>query len=286
MTMLLVWFKLLSFFRGFRGSGVFTRLVLRILYEIRYFLLVWIVILLGFANAYMIVFQGNNLAYLTDPSADLHFVNLGDALVNMFKGSIGGGLDLVWRGDVQFPNGAQYNGTFPIGDSNLYNLQLVLYIMFSLVCNVLLLNLLIAQMSSVYDQVNHVAAAQYRLDKAKLMIGLEASFLRFESKSKSPIWLHVVAPKTSSFWEIERTGLDGIKDHIDIRVKDVHKQLSEEVKRQLDEIKERTEVGFKKQSNEFQELAEQIRALERLMIVKQYHTFSQPALRRTETVIY
>ena len=34
-TILLVWFKMLSFFRGFRGIGVFTRLVMRILYEIK-----------------------------------------------------------------------------------------------------------------------------------------------------------------------------------------------------------------------------------------------------------
>ena len=47
----------------------------------------------------------------------------------------------------------------------------------------LLLNLLIAQISSICEQDNHVGAAKYQLDKAKLMIGQEDLFPRFESAS-------------------------------------------------------------------------------------------------------
>ena len=158
-------------------------------------------VLLGFANAYIILFQGNNPNYRNNEASDLHFSNLGTAFLDMFKGSTGGGLDLVWRGDLQFPNGAAYNGTFPIGDSNLLNLQYVIFILFSLICNVLLLNLLIALMSAVYTSVSEVASAQYRLDKAKLMIGLEDIFLWTNNQTSAPRWLHMVGSITSTFWE-------------------------------------------------------------------------------------
>ena len=93
-TVMLIWFKLLSLLRGFRGAGVFTRLVLAIIFEIRYFLLVWSVVLLGFANAYVLLFQGK---YGNDFSSngDLHFINLGAAFVSVFRGSTGGGVDLL-----------------------------------------------------------------------------------------------------------------------------------------------------------------------------------------------
>ena len=219
-TILFVWFKMLSYFRGFRGSGVFTRLVLKILFEIRYFLLVWFVVLLGFANAYIILFQGNNQGnFLPLTTGDLHFLNMGTAFISMFKGSTGGGLDLVWRGDSGFPNGASSPGNpFPVANSQLYNLQLILYVLFTLACNVLLLNMLIALMSSVYDEVNQVAAAQYRLDKTRLMLNLEKTFIGKKSGS-SKRWLHVIAPKESEFWKnSNKSEIDEVKDHVDRRL--------------------------------------------------------------------
>ena len=214
-TIIIIWFKILSYFRGFRGAGVFTRLVLRILYEIRYFLMMWSVVLLGFANAYIIIFQGDNAAYYSDPTGDLRVRNLGTAFITMFRGSTGGGLDLIWRGDTIYPNGAlEGDGSFPIGNTQLYNLQLFLFVVFTLCCNVLLLNLLIALMSSVFVSISEKASAQYRLDKTRLMIGLEEMFLYSNKQLQSPRWLHVVAPKEDRFWVKEGTGIDQLKDQI------------------------------------------------------------------------
>ena len=232
-TIIIIWFKMLSYFRGFRGAGVFTRLVLRILYEIRYFLMVWSVVLLGFANAYIIIFQGDNDAYYTDPTGDLRVRNLGTAFITMFRGSTGGGLDLVWRGDTIYPNGAlEVDGAFPIGNSQLYNLQLFLFVVFTLCCNVLLLNLLIALMSSIFVSISEKAAAQYRLDKTRLMIGLEDMFLHNRQQTQSPRWLHVVAPKEDRVWDKEGTGVEQLKDQIH----DTFKTMA----CQLDELKQRS----------------------------------------------
>ena len=194
-TVILNYSKLLSFFRGFRGSGIFTRLVLKILIEIRYFLLVWAVVLFGFANAYIVLFQGSNSFYQS--SGDLHFLNLGTAFVSMFKGSTGGGLDLIFAGDSQYPNGAQAGLHFPIANTELYNLQLVLYVLVTLICNVLLLNLLIALMTSIYNDAKSRASAQYRMDKTLFMLGMERLLFNFGFKFDREKWVQVSAPRSS-----------------------------------------------------------------------------------------
>ena len=169
---------------------------------------------MGFANAYIVLFQGDNAAYGVTSTSDERFANLGLSFVSMFRGSTGGGLDLIWRGDSQYPNGATSNGIFPIGNTQLYNLQLVLFVLFTLICNVLLLNLLIALMSAVFATVSEKASAQYRMDKTMLMIGLEGQFLRRPLQVTSERWLHIVAPKESPFWEKEGTVMDRLRDHV------------------------------------------------------------------------
>ena len=223
-AILFAWFNLLSHFRGFSGSGIFVRLVLKILFEIRYFLLVWSVFLLGFANAYIILFQGDNQdAFTPESTGDLHFLNMGTAFISMFKGSTGGGLDLIWRGDSSYPNGASAfgsNGTilFPMANSQLYHIQLVMFVLFTMVCNVLLLNLLIALMSSVYDDVNQKAASQYRLDKVRLMLEMETILISVSHKiGAAKRWLHVVAPKDSSFWNADHSDVEDVKNHVDAK---------------------------------------------------------------------
>ena len=152
----------------------------------------------------------------------------------MFKGSTGGGLDLVWRGDSQYPNGATAKDSdnnilsFPLANSQLYNLQLVLFVMFTLACNVLLLNILIALMSSVYNDVNKKAASQYRFDKALLMIGLERLFIG-QQAGQAKRWLHVVAPKESEFWNNDRGEFDGMRDYVDVKFAALSKQTTAEI---------------------------------------------------------
>ena len=228
-TILFNWFKVLSYFRGFRGAGVYTRLVLQIVYEIKYFLLVWTVVLLGFANAYYMLFRGNDPEYDTDPDQLGHFYNLGLAFVSVFKGSTGGGIDLHMHGDV-FPFPPSPNGT------QLYDLQFFLFIFFTLTCQILLLNMLIAQMASVFVEMTRSSAAQYRIDKAKLLIALEGLFLRRDKQTKSERWLHVIAPVYHDLWE--RHALNEtieLKNHMDSVQRKLHLEITE-LRTQMDEI--------------------------------------------------
>ncbi len=182
-TILLVWFKLLSFFRGFQGAGIFVRLVFRMAYEIRYFMLIWAVVLLGFANAYIMMLPVGTADYITMPIA----------LVSIFDGAFQG-LDLWIR-----------NSSDPFlfeGDPSLYNLQLVVFVIFTLIATLLMLNLLIAFMGSVFQEVMAVSEPSYLLGKAGLILSLENLFFHSKKTQKSEAWLHLVAPLNGNMWSV------------------------------------------------------------------------------------
>ena len=96
------------------------------LYESRFFFLVLGVVIAGFANGYMLLYQGRDPQHL----------GFGVSLVSQFQAALVG-YEAVYRGDGEFDN------VFA-GESTLYNLQLIFFVVFVLLVNVLLLNLLIA----------------------------------------------------------------------------------------------------------------------------------------------
>ncbi len=57
-----------------QGAGVFVRLVFQMAYEIRYFMLLWTVVFIGFANAYVMLL----------PASIPSFLNMGVALSSTF----------------------------------------------------------------------------------------------------------------------------------------------------------------------------------------------------------
>ena len=123
---------------------------------------------------------------------------------------------------------------------------MVTYILFTLACNVVLLNLLIALMGSVFDKVADVASAQYRLDKTKLMISLERLFLYRESQLKSKRWLHVIAPENGMFWTgvvlNDMTAIRQLSSNTDSMVDkmrfdvDALKSKSDDLRKQIDTL--------------------------------------------------
>ena len=153
-AILLIWLKILEHCRGFEGSGLFVVLMLRIAWEIRYFVLVWVIILLGFSNAYVVMFRANDAAG--------QYWNLATGFVTIFGGNSGPNL----RGNAFEPQ-----------ETQLYNLQLVTNVAIVAIGNLLLLNMLIAMMNAVYSTVTAQAGRHYRLQKAGLIIELERTFL-------------------------------------------------------------------------------------------------------------
>eukprot|EP00042_Codosiga_hollandica_P058936 m.896051 g.896051 ORF g.896051 m.896051 type:complete len:1174 (+) comp60004_c0_seq12:302-3823(+) len=222
---LLVWLKLLLYLRAFSGSGIFIRMVLMIAFEIRFFLLIWSIVLMGFANAYYVVFRGMT------PEQN----NLALSFITMYSGSVHG-MNPVLRN-----SSSTVDGVFPFDDaSQLYNLQLLLYAGFTLLANVLMLNLLIAQMGSVFSRVTQLAGPQYFYQKATVLLHLERLFIRRRVSLRRNPWLHIVAPETSDIWAsgLRMTKMtmldlsDQLHSHSDStqkRMDDIQHQLHEKI---------------------------------------------------------
>lgn len=98
----------------------------QMIHESRHFALVFAVVIAGFANAYFLLFRGTNPSRAT----------FGVALVSQFEGAVSG-LSAIYRDGDGFVESFQ-------GEPGLYNLQLIFFVVFMLLVNVLLLNLLIA----------------------------------------------------------------------------------------------------------------------------------------------
>jgi WD40 repeat protein len=171
----LLWYNLLMFSRGFPATGVFTSIMFEMVKECWGLLLIFVVVIAGFANAYLLLFRGTAVEY----------AGFWVSLVSLFDGAVSG-LSPVFRDN----DDKDFRETFE-GRSGTYNLQLALFVAFMLIVNVMLLNLLIALMSSVYDRVSEKATAVYRWESAKLLLMLERLF---PVNEETRPWLHVTAP--------------------------------------------------------------------------------------------
>lgn len=219
-TIVILWFKFLGYLRGFRESGVFVRLTLMILYEIRYFLLVWGIVLFGFANAYTVLFRASDPGY----------INLAVSFLTIFSGIIGGFIPVIRN------TGTDSNMDF-VNQTALYNLQLVIYVLFVLIANVLFLNLLIALMGSVYSDVTEKAYPQYRFEKARFLISLERLFLLRDNQRASKKWLHFIGPHEAKIWAHEDIDVNVSIENLKADMQKATKEESEKLRAELIEIK-------------------------------------------------
>lgn len=126
-------------------------MILKMAYDIRYFVFILGVVLVGFAQAFWLlsynsVNQNNSLnddkiAYNSVPKA---LQNIFYAMINGFSNST----DFLY----------------------LPSLGFIYVVIFSLIVTILMLNLLIAIMTSAYDQISQVSKAHWRHEQATIMI--------------------------------------------------------------------------------------------------------------------
>ena len=103
-------------------------------------------------------------------------------------------------------------------------------------------------MASVYVEMTRISAAQYRLDKTKLIIALEGLFLRTTKQTNSERWLHIIAPVHHDLWEpLAYNESIELKNHIDAATTKIQKQFQQEIgelKAQVEEnIKQSTKIS-------------------------------------------
>merc|ERR1712232_406692 len=65
---LLIWVQVLYYLRGFRGTGALVRMICVICLDMRYFIIIMIIMTMAFAQVYYILMKGDLTQYAEDPA--------------------------------------------------------------------------------------------------------------------------------------------------------------------------------------------------------------------------
>jgi len=174
-TCLLIWFKLLYYMRPFKLFGPMVYVIFLVIFDIRIFLIILFVVVIGFGNAFYVINGGKG--------DDLEAFR---SITHSLRTAISYCL-----------------GTFELQDldNSLYPaLMTVLWLVFMVVVAIILLNLLIAIISESYDKVSAGKIPAWRLEQAKVLIDIYAGMPRCEKQCLNDMldgnpWLQVLKPK-------------------------------------------------------------------------------------------
>jgi Ion transport protein len=151
----LLWVKSLHYARGFFSTGPFIRMLVEIGAGTTSFMLILVVVLCGFAQAFLLVFHSPDSAnaFASDYASwtvllRVYQLMLGDA-------------------DMDEIRAADFPG-----------LAVALYVAFTLIVVILMLNLLIALMSSIFERVHENVEAEWYLERTEIILELERSHIQ------------------------------------------------------------------------------------------------------------
>jgi hypothetical protein len=162
-TSIVLWFKLLYYLRPFIDSGPLVVMILRIAYEVRWFIPVLFILLIGFSQAFWIISN-------VDP----------DSIFALMSGS----LQASFLALLGLQSETNFTGTSaPFAGSVLLNLFLFVMV-------ILMLNLLVALMNDTFSNLSSKKTALWRIEQASIIT--EQLYLK-----------DFYAPVVRLFWAIE-----------------------------------------------------------------------------------
>ncbi len=79
-----MWFKFLYFLRIFKSTGYLIRMIIEVIFEMKIFFLVFVIVLCAFGDAFLSLSNGN-------PTDDMHFAgeSFFEALLYSYRMSLG-----------------------------------------------------------------------------------------------------------------------------------------------------------------------------------------------------
>eukprot|EP00198_Chlamydomonas_reinhardtii_P010826 XP_001700163.1 transient receptor potential ion channel protein [Chlamydomonas reinhardtii] len=182
LTTILLGLRLLKVASGPEHTGVFVQALLRIVANLRFFILILVVLVLTFSFAFWQI-MSIDLPQNEDHRDGQDFDTLGNTIVQAYAlgviGQMDGniGQDFAWRPWVQ-----------------------VLALTYTFLVTVILLNLLVAVMSDTYSVVKEHARSEWLLLRAKLILEIESSlpdgFFK-DTQRSCPRWLHCLKVDSS-----------------------------------------------------------------------------------------
>ena len=191
----LSWIKVMYFLRAFPSTGGLVRMVVQIGYDMRYLLVILLVVLMGAASSFFVLMTINytpadcewegewdgitkqDLEQLEDCAAPLSFWGMIMLVFGMMLGNF------------------SHDYFDSLGNYQLLGHMLfILYMVFQMI---LLLNLLIALMGDSYEKVQEKAKTEALRERAGLLVEIELVMGQkyLERNNYCPRWLHTLVPK-------------------------------------------------------------------------------------------
>ena len=142
------WFNILYHLRAFEVTGPLVSMIIQISKDIRFLILVVVIVLVGFSQAFWLISDG-----------------IGNAPFYTFRGSL------------------VYSFTFMLGgydptsfqETSLEDFGVFLSAVYMVIVAILLLNLLIALMADGYSEVRSKGLAQWKLEQAQIIVDMQGS---------------------------------------------------------------------------------------------------------------
>ena len=203
-AVLVIWLRLLTYTRGYYKTGVFVRTLIKILSSIRYFLLILGIVLLAFSHSF----------YLLNQTTDHfpYYQQFGVALFTQYT---------MMYNIVNFSYGSP-----PLENpDSVVVLWCVLYVLFSVLVTLTMLNMLIALMSSTYSAVVEHAEFEWLQEMAQILAEIQTLGMYWfdEHNGNFPPVIHYLIPSDALknfLLENERgevqDELDNLKDHLSV----------------------------------------------------------------------
>ena len=175
-----LWAELVHFAQGFRGTGALVRIIERTIVDIRWFMCLQVVLMIGFGTAFTVLFYGQNCADPDVPDATCNpsYDNIFVSMVQMI------GLVL---GDIAVLD--YYTGSSPRPA-----MTTILLIMYEFLVFVVLFNMLIAIMGETFVNVKEIEEFEYLRGRAEIICSIEDTMAakRLEDRKLFPKYLHTL----------------------------------------------------------------------------------------------
>eukprot|EP00668_Euglena_longa_P035059 GGOE01045031.1.p1 GENE.GGOE01045031.1~~GGOE01045031.1.p1 ORF type:complete len:444 (-),score=165.93 GGOE01045031.1:295-1626(-) len=176
------WFGFLYFMQAFGGTGRLVRMILRIIWDVKWFMLVLLLAVMASSNAFYVLIRARPECMGPDiaDSCDPNWLFVGSTLFTTFNMVILGSFDTA-----SFVAGP-YSG-----------LLQALFVVTMLLVTIVLLNLLIALMGDSYQRIQDRSGVELSLLRARIILEVEEFLSAKERANKEwfPKYLHILLPQ-------------------------------------------------------------------------------------------
>lgn len=194
---LMLWGKVLYFLRAFEATGVYILTMVHIMHDIREFILIIALFILGFGFAFFVLFNESDA--FNGEDVKYAYQNLAYALLSTFNMGVMG----------DFSMDMFHNQEHEV-------LLLGLFVTNVAIITVIMLNMLIALMSSTYERATEHSAAASKYQRAEILLDIESTMSTRQRRDPAyfPRYLHVLKEKPSASQSISyRTGDTELQQH-------------------------------------------------------------------------